>query len=112
MITDPYNNEHPLFKGQREYTLERAVLDTGDDSHEATAILTFRHTPTGRLRSFRFTQVGFVQGCGSVFNMRGYLPVYVATLAGRGWEGGAQIEVGDSDPGHEWFWADTIEEIA
>jgi hypothetical protein len=97
---------------QGEHVLERAVLDTGDASHEATAVLTFRHGPSDRVRSFRFTGVGFTTGCGAIMSLRGDLPVYVATLEGRGWEGQVQIEVGDTDPGGVWFWAEAIQEIA
>lgn len=110
MISRPYDHQHPLFRDQPDYVLERAVLDTGDASHETTAVLTFRHPPSDRVRSFRFTGVAFTPGCGAVMNLRGYLPVYVATLARRCWEGNSRIEVGDTDPGGVWFWAEAIEE--
>ncbi|WP_422930850.1 hypothetical protein [Singulisphaera sp. PoT] len=110
MISKPYDSQHPLFRDQREYVLERAVLDTGDATHGAEAALTFRHHPSGQVRTFRFTGVSFTSGCGAAMGLRGYLPVYVATLSGRGWEAGERIEVGDTDPGGVWFWAETIEE--
>jgi hypothetical protein len=109
MISNPYEHEHPLFHGKREYTLERAILDTGDAANEATALLSFRHR-SGRIRTFRFSGIGLAAGCGAIANLRGYLPVYVASLAGRGWESSTQIEVGDTDPGGVWFWAEAMAE--
>lgn len=112
MISDPYDHQHPVFRDQREYVLVRAVMDTGDESDEATSVLSFRHRESGLLRKFRFSGVALALGCGSVANLRGFLPFYVATLEGRGWDHGVKIEVGDTDPGSVWFWADAVEEIA
>jgi hypothetical protein len=112
LISRPYDHQHPIFQDQREYVLDRAIFDTGDASSEAVAVLNFRHRSTGELRAFRFAGVAFTSGCGSVVGLRGFLPIYVATLEGRGWEEGQRIEVGDADPGGVWFWADTVEEIA
>lgn len=112
MISNPYENQHPIFPNQREYRLERAVLDTGDDSCEANAILTFRHCSSGQIKSFRFRRVAYQMGCIAVLGLRGYLPVYVARVDGRGWEGDLTIEVGDTDPGDVWFWAESVDEAS
>ena len=112
MISKPYDYQHPLFQDQREYVLERAVLDTGDAAHGAEAVLTFRHRQSERVRAFRFTGVSFTSGCSAIMGLRGDLPVYVATLDGRGWEAGERIEVGDTDPGGVWFWAEAVVETS
>ena len=112
MISKPYEHQHPIFQGQKEYALERAVFDTGDASNEAAAVLTFRHGESGRVRVFRFAGIGFTQACGNVMGLRGYLPVYVASLEGRGLEHNIRIEVGDTDPGNVWFWAEAVEEVS
>jgi hypothetical protein len=106
-ISYPEDHPHPLFADQREYALCRAMIDTGDETTEAFAVLTFRHHKTGRLRRFRFTGVTLADG---YLGRIGEYPIYVATLEGRGWAG-LKIEVGDSDPGGEWFWAAELEEI-
>lgn len=110
MISKPYDHQHPLFQDQQEYKLTRAVLDSGDESNEATAILAFRHQSSGRMRTFRFFRVALTVGVKQIASIRGYLPVYVASLEGRGWEQ-SKIEVGDTDPGDVWFWAESLEEI-
>lgn len=104
MISDPYDHEHPLLVGQRDYRLVRGSFDTGDESTEASAVLHFRHQD-GSLRVLRFWGVHLTLGIGALAEIRGYLPVYVADVGGRGWEPGIAVEVGDTDPGHAWFWA-------
>ncbi len=111
MINNPYDYQHPLFQNQKDYTLQRVILDTGDEEHEAIATLTFSHNESQQIRSFRFRNIGLTVYCSSIVNIRGYLPFYVATLEGRGFGKGINIEVGDTDPGGEWFWAESIEEI-
>ena len=72
-------------------------------------MLTFRHPATGRVRAFHFSGVQFENM--PVSDLGGYFPVYVATTAGRGWEPEYATEVGDTGPGHVWFWAARIEEV-
>ena len=45
-----------------------------------------------------------------ITNIHGFLPVYVASLEGRQL-GHFQIEVGDTDPGQEWFFAQAMLEL-
>jgi hypothetical protein len=108
LLSKPYQHEHPLLVGQRDYTLVRAVIDTGDESSEATAVLHFRRG-NGDRRVLRFLGVQLAHGVGAVAQLRGFLPVYVAAVSGRGWEPGVTVEVGDTDPGTVWFWAASVE---
>jgi hypothetical protein len=105
MLSNPKESAHPIFPEQSEYRLDRIVLDSGDPvtDQDATAELTFRHKLTGNLKRLRFTGVRLSSV--PFQYLRGYLPVYVATTTGRGWESGTEIEVGDLDPGDVWFWA-------
>jgi len=111
MISDPHNYEHPLFQNQQEYQISRVMLDTGDDQNQSSAVLYFRHKKTDQTKKYRFTDITLTQYCGAFTGLRGYLPVYVATLAGRGWES-EKIEIGDTDPGGVWFWAEKMEEVS
>lgn len=112
MIDSPYDYCHPSFTDQRQYALERAVVDTGDGRTDSTVTLTFRHSATGNRRRFHFVGVAFVYGSISMLTqIRGYLPVYVSSLDGRQLDGYARIEVGDTDPKEEWFWAESVSEL-
>ena len=108
MVSKPYHHEHPVLVNQRDYTLVRAAIDTGDESSEATAVLHFRRVD-GDQRVLRFRGVTLAFGVGAVAQIRGFLPVYVAAISGRGWEAGMTVEVGDTDPGAVWFWAASVE---
>ena len=108
MLSKPYQHEHPALVGQRDYSLVRVMIDTGDESSDATAVLYFRHED-GRCRVLRFHGVQLALGFGAVAQLRGFLPVYVADVSGRGWEPGVTVEVGDTDPGGVWFWAASVE---
>jgi hypothetical protein len=112
MISEPGEFSHPIFPRQNEYRLDRIILDSGDPftDDDAVAELTFRHQVTGSLKRLRFTDVQFERV--PFQYLRGYLPVYVSTTKGRGWEPGTEIEVGDLDPGDVWFYASDVKDIS
>ena len=107
MISNPYDHEHPLFMGQRGYSLIRACIDTGDERQESSVVLHFQHN-SGRLRSLRFLRVRLSPGIGEVASIGSFMPVYVANVSDRGWEGATTVEVGCADPGAVWFHAEDV----
>jgi hypothetical protein len=103
------DSPHPLFPDQRDYDLQRAVIDTGDADVPACVTITFKHKVTGRTRRFLFSQARIRSFPFCYYG--DFPPVYVGTTQGRQWEPGCEIEVGDLDPGDVWFYAAGMEEI-